>query len=66
MSLDLAGWNHTVTLFPPVAKKLKHERLWNTEDLPSVSSMVNKKAIKAHTRLAVHQDVLESQDSENK
>ena len=66
ISLDLIGWSHRVTLFLHYPKKPKHEEHWHSENLPLVPLMVNKKAIKAHTRLAVHQDLLESQDSENK
>ena len=63
MSLDLVGWTHKVTLFPPLPKMPKHEVNWDTTDLPSVPIMVNKKAIKAHTRLVVNQDLQKSKDS---
>ena len=56
MSLEHVGWSHKVTLFPPLPKILKHEVNWDTSDLPMVPNMINKKAIKAHTRLVVIQD----------
>ena len=48
MSLDMVGWRHKVTLFPPLPKVIKHEVDWETADLPVVPIMVNLKAIKAH------------------
>ena len=62
MTLDLVGWSHKVTLFPPLPKKPKHEVQWEATDLPTVPVMVNKKAIKAHTRLVVHQEQQKSKD----
>ena len=62
MSLDLVSWTQTVTLFPPLPKKPKHEVHWEATDLPTVPVMVNKKAIKAHTRLVVHQEQQKSKD----
>ena len=63
MSLDNVGWSHKVSLFPPLPKVPKHEVNWDTTDLPMVPLMVNKKAIKAHTRLVVHQDSQKSKAS---
>ena len=63
MSLDNVGWSHKVSLFPPLPKVPKHEVNWDTMDLPMVPLMVNKKAIKAHTRLVVHQDSQKSKAS---
>ena len=36
---------------------------WDTADLPMVPIMFNKKAIKAHTRLVVSQDLQKSKGS---
>ena len=63
MSLEHVGWSHKVTLFPPLPKILKHEVNWDTADLPMVPIMINKKAIKAHTRLVVSQDLQKSKGS---
>ena len=63
MSLDNVGWSHKVSLFPPLPKVPKHEVNWDTTDLPMVPLMVNKKAIKAHTRLVVHLDSQKSKGS---
>ena len=63
MSLDLVGWSRKVALFPPLPKMPKHEVIWGTTDLPTVPTMVNKKAIKAHTRLVVSQVLQKSKGS---
>ena len=63
MSLDLVGWSHKVTLFPPLPKILKHEVNWDTADLPMVPIMINKKAIKAHTRLVVNQELQKGKET---
>ena len=36
---------------------------WDTADLPMVPLMINKKAIKAHARLVVSQDLQKSKGS---
>ena len=66
MSLDIVGWSHSVALFPPLPKKPKHEMNWDAADLPTVPIMINKKAIKAHTRLTVVQDLQKSKDEVDK
>ena len=52
-----------MALFPPLPKMPKHEVTWDTTDLPSVPIMINKKAIKAHTRLVVCQDLPKSKET---
>ena len=66
MSLDIVGWSHSVALFPPLPKKPKHETKWDAADLPTLPIMINKQAIKAHTRLTVMQDLQKSKDEVDK
>ena len=54
MVLESISWEHKVTMSLPL-KKRKHSVEWESRDLPTVPLLFNKKAIKAHQRLAVFQ-----------
>ena len=54
MTLESVTMQQQVTLNFPVLKKKKHVVEWDPADLPSVPVLLNRKAIKAHTLLAVY------------
>ena len=56
MVLEQISWEHKVTLNLPL-KKAKHTVEKEAKDLPCLSVLVNLKAVKAHERLVVFQDV---------
>ena len=55
MVLEQISWEHKVTLNLPL-KKTKHTVETESKDLPGLSVLVNRKAVKAHVRLFVHMD----------
>ena len=56
MVLQQISWEHTVTLHLPT-KKTKHTVEKESKDLPGLSVLVNRKAVKAHERLVVFLEV---------
>ena len=57
MSLEVVPWEYSVDIEMPSKKRKKQSVQWDAQDLPSISILVNKKAIKEHTRLVVHQQI---------
>ena len=57
MFLEAIPWEYSVDIEMPRKKRQKQSVQWNAQDLPSISILVNKKAIKEHTRLVVHQQI---------
>ena len=54
MDMEMATWNQKIEVNLPVPKKRKAQVLeWNSAELPSYPILVNKKAIKKHTKLCV-------------
>ena len=53
MVLETVAWEHKVTLTLQPLKKKKHTVGWGSSELPGVPVLLNKKPLKAHTRLAV-------------
>ena len=47
------SWEQKIVLNLPLKKQRKHTVEWEAADLPKVELLFNKKAIKAHVRLAV-------------
>ena len=60
MALETISWEHTVTLHLPL-KKTKHTVETESKDLPGLSVLVNRKAVKAHVRLLVHMEVAQKE-----
>ena len=54
LTFESVTMQQQVTLNFPVLKKKKHVVEWDPTDLPSVLVLLNRRAIKAHTRLAVY------------
>ena len=54
LTLESVAMQQQVTLNFPVLKKKKQMVEWDPADLPSVPVLLNRRAIKAHTRLAVY------------
>ena len=65
MVLETVPWDFSVELEMPLKKRKKQSVQWIAQDLPSVSILVNKKPIKEHTRLVVHQQVPKGQSGGN-
>ena len=57
MFLESVPWEYTVDIEMPLKKRKKQSVQQNAQDLPSITILVNKKAIKEHTRLVVHQHI---------
>ena len=66
MSLEVVPWEYSVDVEMPFKKRKKQSVQWNTQDLPSISILVNKKTIKEHTRLVVHQGIPRRQSGEGR
>ena len=54
--LDQVSWEQKVSVTVPALKKRRktHQVDWSSSEVPSVPVMVNPKAIKAHTMLALY------------
>ena len=63
MSLDTVTWDYTANISLPL-KKSKQAVEWSAQDLPNLPILVNKKALKEHTRLVVHQSIPRRQSGE--
>ena len=55
LSLEPLAWEHKIALTLPAKKKLKVTSEWDSSELPGIPLLVNKKALKAHQQLFVHQ-----------
>ena len=66
MVLEVVPWEYSVDIEMPLKKRKKQSVQWNDQDLPSLSILVNKKAIKEHTRLVVHQAIPKRQSGEGR
>ena len=51
MSLEQTSFEMSCTIH--VVKKLKHQSRWDSEDLPKIPVLMNRKTIKQHQRLAM-------------
>ena len=63
LTLESVAWEHKVTLVMP-HKKRKLTTEWESKDLPTIPILVNKKPLKAHTRLVMF--VAETKKEEKK
>ena len=52
---ETVTWENKVSFNLPAKKKQKTSVDWDSSELPSIPILVNKKAIKKHTKLAVFQ-----------
>ena len=66
MVLETVPWEYSVDIEMPLKKRKKQSVQWNAQGLPSISILVDKKAIKEHTRLVVHQQVPKRQSGESR
>ena len=62
MAMENVAWDYRVDIQLPMKKQKKKQVGWTSQDLPSIPTMVNQKAIKEHTRLALHQPLLQKVD----
>ena len=67
MSLETVPWDYTANLHMPLKKKPKTVSVeWTVEDLPTLPILVNKKALKKHTRVVLYQQVPKRQSGESR
>ena len=66
MFLEAVPWEYSVDIEMPLKKRQKQSVQWKAQDLPSISILVNKKTIKEHTRLVVHQGIPRRQSGEGR
>ena len=57
MTLGTVTWEYSAHLQLPLKKKSKQAVEWKSQDLPNLPILVNKKALKEHTRLIVYQSI---------
>ena len=60
MAMENVTLDYRVNLQMPMKKQKKKQVYWGSQDLPSIPNMVNQKASKEHTRLALHQPLLQN------
>ena len=66
MTLDTVTWEYSAHLQLPLKKKAKQAVEWKSPDLPNLPLLVNKKALKEHTRLMVYQAIPRRQPGESR
>ena len=66
MTLDTVTWEYSAHLQLPLKKKAKQAVEWKSPDLPNLPLLVNKKALKEHTRLMVYQSIPRRQSGESR
>ena len=65
MSLDTVTWEYAANISLPL-KKSKQAVEWKAQDLPNLPTLVNKKALKEHTRLLVYQSIPRRQSGDSR
>ena len=65
MSLDTVTWDSTANISLPL-KKSKQAAERSAQDLPNLPILVNKKALKEHTRLLVYQSIPRRQSGDSR